>query len=68
MVENPDAIEPVGDNAYTVYRYTENNFSAGTFYKGDRYNTCILGFPIESIKDQNMRIQLIKGIVKAMEE
>lgn len=68
VVENPDAIEPVGDNAYTVYRYTENNFSAGTFYKGDRYNTCILGFPIESIKDQNMRIQLIKGIVKAMEE
>lgn len=68
VVENPDAIEPVGNNAYTVYRYTENNFSAGTFYKGDRYNTCILGFPIESIKDDSKRNELIKGIVEAMEE
>lgn len=68
VVENPDAIEPVGEKAYTIYRYTENNFSAGTFYKGDQYKTCILGFPIESIKDQNMRTDLIKGIVKAMEE
>ena len=68
VVENPDAIEPVGDNAYTVYRYVENNFSAGTFYKGSRYNTCILGFPIESIKDDCKRTELIKGIVEAIEK
>lgn len=68
VVENPDAVEPVGDQAYTVYRYPENNFSAGTFYKGDQYNTCILGFPIESVKQENKRIALIKGIVNAMEK
>ncbi|MDD3356705.1 MAG: fibronectin type III domain-containing protein, partial [Dysgonamonadaceae bacterium] len=68
VVENPDAIEPAGDNAYTVYRYTENNLSAGTFYKGDRYNTCILGFPIESVKSDSERSDLIKGIMEAMEE
>lgn len=68
VVENPDAIEPVEENNYTIYRYSENNLSAGTFYKGDQYNTCILGFPIESVKDENMRNELIKGIVKAMEE
>lgn len=68
VVENPDAIEPVGDNAYTVYRYTENNLSAGTFYKGDRYNTCILGFPIESVKEESKRNELIKGIAEAMEK
>ena len=68
VVENPDAVEPVGDNAFTIYRYTENNLSAGTFYKGDLYNTCILGFPIESVKNQEKRNDLIKGIVEAMEK
>ncbi len=68
VVENPDAIEPVGDNAFTVYRYTENNLSAGTFFKGNRYSTCILGFPIESVKEESKRNELIKGIVEEMEE
>lgn len=68
VVENPDAIEPVGDNAYTVYRYSENNLSAGTFYKGNHYKTCVLGFPIESVKDDNKRNHLINGIIEAMEK
>ncbi len=68
VVENPDAIEPVGNNAFTIYRYTENNFSAGIFHKGARYNTCILGFPLESVKEESKRNELIGGIVEAMEE
>ncbi|MDD4727331.1 MAG: xanthan lyase [Dysgonamonadaceae bacterium] len=68
VVENPDAIEPVGENAYTVFRYTENNLSAGTFHKDDKYNTCILGFPIESVKEESKRNALIKSIVQTMEE
>lgn len=66
VVENPDAIEPVGDNSFTVFRYSENNLSAGTFYKGERYNTCILGFPIESVKEQEKRNKLVKGILEEM--
>lgn len=66
VVENPDAIEPIEDQAFTVFRYTENNLSAGTFYKGDIYHTCILGFPIESVKGQVNRNRLIKGILEAM--
>ena len=68
VVENPDAIEPVGENAYTVFRYNENNFSAGIIYKGNKYSTCILGFPIESIKTEKKRTELIKGIVTAIEQ
>lgn len=68
VVENPDAIEPADDNAHTIFRYTENNFSAGIFYKGDRYKTCILGFPIESVKEERKRNDLIRGIVEAMQE
>lgn len=67
VVENPDAIEPVGDNSFTVFRYSENNLSAGTLYKGNNYKTCILGFPIESIKEQEKRNELVKQILDAME-
>ena len=66
VVENPDAIEPADKSAYTVFRYTENNLSAGTFYKGQTYSTCVLGFPIESIKGQHNRNMLVKGILEAM--
>ena len=68
VVENPDAIEPANDNAYTIFRYSENNLSAGVFYRGKQYNTCGLGFPIESVKDDSKRNSLIKGIMEAMEK
>ncbi len=65
-VEHPDAIEPAGDNAYTVFRYSENNLSAGIFYKGETYATCILGFPIEAVKEQPKRNELVRKILEAM--
>lgn len=67
VVEHPDAVEPMDENSFTVFRYSENNLSAGTFYKGEIYNTCILGFPIEAVKGQENRNELIKGILEAME-
>ncbi|MFZ6037667.1 MAG: xanthan lyase [Bacteroidota bacterium] len=66
-VEHPDAIEPAGNNAYTVFRYAENNRSAGIIFKGEKYRSCVLGFPIEAIKDQHKKNELIGGILKAME-
>lgn len=66
VVENPDAIEPVDNRGFTVFRYSENNLSAGVFYKGNTYSACILGFPIESIKGQQNRNRLLKGILEAM--
>ena len=61
-VESPDAIEPAGDNCYTVFRYTENNLSAGVAYSGD-YKTCVLGFPFEVIKAEAERDNLMKSIL-----
>lgn len=61
-VESPDAIEPVGDNCYTVFRYTENNLSAGVAHSGD-YKTCILGFPFEAVKVEAERDNLMKSIL-----
>jgi hypothetical protein len=61
-VESPDAIEPAGDNCYTVFRYAENNLSAGVAYSGD-YKTCILGFPFEVVKDEAGRDHLMESIL-----
>ena len=50
-VESPDGLTPMGTGAYTIFRYTENNISAGVAYKGD-YKTVILGFPVETLETQ----------------
>ena len=67
VVENPDAIEPSNSEAFTIFRYSENNLSAGVLYKGDNYSTCILGFPIESIIGEKDRSDLIKGILESID-
>ena len=67
VVENPDAIEPADENSHTIFRYSENNLSAGTLYRGDNYSTCILGFPIESITDNDKINTLIKAITESMQ-
>jgi len=67
VVENPDALEPADENGFTIFRYTENNLSAGLLYKGEKYSTCILGFPIEAVKEQEKRNELIKNIMKILE-
>lgn len=67
IVESPDAIEPSGEGSFTVFRYEENNLSAGVAYKGD-YKTCILGFPFESIKISEERNRLMKAILMFFEE
>ncbi|WP_308599615.1 xanthan lyase [uncultured Dysgonomonas sp.] len=64
-VESPDALEPAGDNSYTVFRYTENNLSAGIAHDGD-YKTCVIGFPFEAIKDQAERDSLMSNILSFM--
>ena len=68
VVENPDAIEPADENSFTILRYSENNLSAGVMYKGEQYNSCVLGFPIESIKIEKKQIKLIKNILDEFEK
>jgi hypothetical protein len=62
-VESPDALEPAGEGCHTVFRYSENNLSAGVAYSGD-YKTCILGFPFETIKEENERNKLMESILR----
>jgi len=60
-VEAPDAINPA-KSAHTIYRYSENSFSAGTAYKND-YGVVVLGFPFETIHLQEQRNELLKQII-----
>ena len=62
-VESPDALTPAGDGAYTVFRYAENNISAGVAYQGD-YKTVSLGFPVETLETQQQLDCLIGEVAR----
>lgn len=62
VVESPDAIEPVGEGSFTIFRYSENSLSAGIAHKG-RYKTCITGFPFESLRSRAEREQMMESIL-----
>ncbi len=60
-VEAPDAIEPYDSTAHTLFRYAENNMSAGVGYKNS-YHLVVLGFPFETVIGQENRNALMRGI------
>ena len=62
-VESPDGLTPVGPGACTIYRYAENNISAGVAYQGD-YKTVVLGFPVETLETQEQIDCLIGEIAR----
>lgn len=65
-VEAPDAIEPSGNGAITLYRYSGNNTSAGVLYNGS-HKSITLGFPFETIIDEGERNDVMKSILKFLE-
>ena len=67
IVEAPDGIVPVGENAFTIFRYSENNISAGIAHKG-AYKTCVLGFPFEAIRTTTEKDKLMKDILTFFDE
>lgn len=67
VVESPDAIEPISGISYTIFRYSENNLSAGVAYQGV-YKTFVMGFPFESIKSKDQREKLMEGVLSFFTE
>ncbi len=67
-VESPDGIEPFGKGSYTLQRYSDTRVSAGVFYSGEQYCTCVLGYPFESIQTQAERDALMKAILDTFRE
>jgi hypothetical protein len=64
-VEAPDGIEPFDKKGQTIFRYGENNVSAGVFYKGD-YKVVAFGFPFESVRGDKARNNLMKQILEKL--
>ncbi len=58
FAESVDAVEPAGDGAVTICRYTGTNLSAGIAYKG-AYKVCAFGFPLEIIQSERERNRLL---------
>jgi hypothetical protein len=66
-VETPDGLEPVGENAWTIFRYSDNNISAGVAYKGI-YSSVALGFPIETLKSDEQIQNIFNNIFNFFEK
>jgi len=66
-VEAPDALEPTDPLSKTWMRYSQNNMSAGISYNGN-YKSIILGFPFETIINEQDRNELMKIILEYLEE
>jgi hypothetical protein len=62
-VEAPDAIEPKGEDAKVLLRYSGNNKSAGVLYDGN-YQSVILGFPFETLESKEYRNELMKQMLQ----
>ena len=66
-VESPDGIDPAGKEAFTAFRYGDNHISAGVAWKGP-YRSLVMGFPLETIGDEETRITLVKQIMDFFEK
>ncbi|MGL4994161.1 MAG: xanthan lyase [Bacteroidales bacterium] len=63
-VDQPDGIEPATKEAFTFLRYTDTNISAAVAFKGSKYRSISIGFPIEAIESQQERDQLFESLIK----
>jgi hypothetical protein len=61
-VEGADALEPADSTAITLMRYAENNMSAAVAFRGT-YGVVSLGFPFETLVEQQMRDAMMKRIL-----
>ena len=60
--ESPDAIEPYNEKSNVLFRYSENNTSAGVSGNG-LLKTVALGFPFECISNSAQRDQIISLVI-----
>lgn len=66
-VEAPDGIEPFDKNGRTIFRYGENNVSAGIIYDG-KHKVIALGFPFETVKGRKQQNLLMGELLKLLME
>jgi hypothetical protein len=65
-VEAPDAIEPAGEDAWRIYRYSSGKTSAGILKNGN-HRSVVLGFPFETIISEQQRHELMRQVMRFFE-
>lgn len=62
-VQCADCLRPTG-NAFPAFAYIENNRCAGIAYQGKDYNLMAMGFPFESICNEQDRSNIMAAILQ----
>ena len=66
-VESPDAVYSAGGESVAFMRYAENNKQAGILCNRGSYRTAVVGFPFESIVDENERDTLMSQLLQYLD-
>lgn len=61
-LQYPDIIQPEPDGV-AIFAYSKSRYSAGTAYLGRNSRVVVLGFPIENIKENNMRDRVMASLI-----
>ena len=62
-IESPDGLVPAQKEAKTIFRYQDNNISAGVAYEGPGHKAVSLGFPLESLLSADDRKSIIDAVL-----
>jgi len=62
-VENPDGIAPASDKSVTILRYHGTDIPAATAYDPGTYRAVSIGFPLETLTDQDALDETLKAIM-----
>lgn len=65
--QSPDALWPMGENAFSAFAYGGGQ-SAGVAFKGKDYRTVSMGFPFECIKNSDVRCRAMKALLDFLTE
>ena len=66
-VESPDAILPADKQSFVVMQYPDCGLGAAVGYKGD-YRSLVVGFPFETITDEESRNRLMSEVLTFLNE
>ena len=61
--ETPDGLVPASDKSSTILRYSDTDISAGICHEGAGYRTVVLGFPIETVTDEDHIQKLLTAVL-----
>ena len=67
-VETPDGLLPAGKNASVFMRYGNTLISSAVCYEGVGYRSVSLGFPIETITEENSMDELFRAIMAFLDK